>query len=213
LSIYHSKNKDYLWAAADRVQSGKTLLFFDEISWMGSKDPTFLGKIQNSWDQRFKNNDNLVLVVCGSASCWIEENLLSSTGFVSRISYTLTLEELPLSDCGRFWPSGISAYEKFKLLSVTGGIPKYLEEVNPKLSAEDNTKRLCFTHGGFLVEEFEQIFSDIFLRDSEFYKKIAEILCSGRKTIGEIESVLSGDQSGRISEYLWELGLAGFIAI
>jgi uncharacterized protein len=203
---------DALWAVAERVQSGKVLLFFDEISWMGSKDPTFLGKIQNSWDQRFKNNDNLVFVVCGSASSWIEANLLSSTGFVGRISYTLTLEELPLSDCSRFWPAGISAYEKFKLLSVTGGIPKYLEEINPKLSAEDNIKRLCFTHGGFLVEEFEQIFSDVFLRESEFYKKIAETLCSGRKTIGEIESALSGDQSGRISEYLSELGLAGFIA-
>jgi AAA+ ATPase superfamily predicted ATPase len=166
---------DALWAVAERVQSGKVLLFFDEISWMGSKDPTFLGKIQNSWDQRFKNNDNLVFVVCGSASSWIEENLLSSTGFVGRISYTLTLEELPLSDCGRFWPSGISAYEKFKLLSVTGGIPKYLEEINPKLSAEDNIKRLCFTHDGFLVEEFEQIFSDIFLRDSELRTILSEI--------------------------------------
>jgi len=40
---------DALWAVAERVQSGKVLLFFDEISWMGSKDPTFLGKIQNSW--------------------------------------------------------------------------------------------------------------------------------------------------------------------
>jgi uncharacterized protein len=83
------------------------------------------------------------------------------------------------------------------MLSVTGGIPKYLEEINPRLSAEDNIKRLCFTHGGFLVEEFEQIFSDVFLRDSEFYKKIAETLCSGRRTIGEIESALSGDQSGQ----------------
>jgi hypothetical protein len=52
---------------AERVQSGKVLLFFDEISWMGSKEPTFLGKIQNSWNQRLKNNDNLVFVVCGSA--------------------------------------------------------------------------------------------------------------------------------------------------
>jgi hypothetical protein len=70
---------DALWAVAERVQSGKTLLFFDEISWMGSKDPTFLGKIQNSWDQRLKNNYILVFVVCGSASSWIEESLLSNT--------------------------------------------------------------------------------------------------------------------------------------
>jgi len=43
-------------------------------------------------------------------------------------------------------------------------------------------------------------------------RRCALRICSGRKTIGEIESALSGDQSGRISEYLSELGLAGFIA-
>jgi hypothetical protein len=203
---------DALWAVGERVQTGKVLLFFDEISWMGSKDPTFLGKIKNAWDQQFKKNDRLVFVVCGSASSWIEENLLSSTGFVGRISYTLTLEELPLPDCNRFWPDGIAAYEKFKILSVTGGVPKYLEEIDPKRGAEENIKRLCFTRGGFLVEEFEQVFSDVFLRDSEFYKKILEILCAGAKEMPAIKSLLTGDQHGRVSEYLQELELAGFVA-
>ena len=203
---------DALWAVGERVQTGKVLLFFDEISWMGSKDPTFLGKIKNAWDQQFKKNDRLVFVVCGSASSWIEENLLSSTGFVGRISYTLTLEELPLPDCNRFWPDNIAAYEKFKILSVTGGVPKYLEEIDPKRGAEENIKRLCFTRGGFLVEEFEQVFSDVFLRDSEFYKKILEILCAGAKEMPAIKSLLTGDQHGRVSEYLRELELAGFVA-
>jgi hypothetical protein len=174
--------------------------------------PTFLGKKKNAWDQQFKKNDRLVFVVCGPASSWIEENLLSSTGFVGRISYTLTLEELPLPDCNRFWPEGIAAYEKFKILSVTGGVPKYLEEIDPKRGAEENIKRLCFTRGGFLVEEFEQVFSDVFLRDSEFYKKILEILCAGAKEMPAIKSLLTGDQHGRVSEYLQELELAGFVA-
>lgn len=203
---------DALWAVGERVQSGKILLFFDEISWMGSKDPTFLGKIKNAWDQQLKKNDRLVFVVCGSASSWIEANLLSSTGFVGRISYTLTLEELPLPDCNRFWPDGISAYEKFKILSVTGGIPKYLEEIDPKQDAEDNIKRLCFTRGGLLVEEFEQVFADIFLRDSEFYKRILEILCAGPKEMPAVKKLLTGNQHGRVSEYLRELELAGFLA-
>ncbi len=205
---------DALWAVGERVQSGRVLLFFDEISWMGSKDPTFLGKIKNAWDQQFKKNDRLVFVVCGSASSWIEENLLSASGFVGRISYSLTLEELSPADCGKFWPDGISAYEKFKVLSVTGGVPKYLEEIDPRRSAEDNVKRLCFTRGGFLAEEFEQIFSDVFLRDSEFYRKILETLCSGRRELTETQCVLTGDrrQHGRTSEYLRELELAGFVA-
>ncbi len=203
---------DAFWAVAERVQSGRVLLFFDEISWMGSKDPTFLAKIKDVWDRRLKQNDQLVFVVCGSASSWIEENLLSSSAFVGRISYTLTLDPLPLPDCDRFWPETISAYEKFKVLSVTGGVPKYLEEIDPKQPAESNIKRLCFTRGGFLVEEFDLIFSDIFLRDSDDYRRIVEALCSGGKEIGEIQAFLHRDAAGRIPEYLRELELAGFIA-
>lgn len=43
---------DALWILGERVQTGKVLLLFDEISWMGSKDPSFLGKIKNAWDQQ-----------------------------------------------------------------------------------------------------------------------------------------------------------------
>jgi AAA+ ATPase superfamily predicted ATPase len=210
LAIYNDWS-DAFWALGERVRSGKVLILFDEISWMGSEDPTFLGKIKNLWDQFLKKNDKLVFVVCGSASAWIEKNILGSTGFVGRISYTLTLEELPLSDCSLFWPKNVSAYEKFKILSVTGGIPKYLEEVDPRLSAEENIKQLCFTKGGFLVEEFNQIFSDLFLRESAFYKKIIMELESGPKERTEICKALNIEPNGRISEYLHELQLAGFI--
>lgn len=211
----HAKYDDWsdaLWAVGERVQSGKVLLLFDEISWMGSKEITFLAKIKNLWDQQLKKNDKLIFVICGSASAWIEKNILSSTGFVGRISFVLTLEELPLSDCDKFWPGTISAYEKFKILAITGGIPRYLEEINPKRSAEENIKNMCFTKGGILVGEFEQIFSDIFLRKSEFYKKIIKVLSSGSKEESEICQALKIRRHGRIPEYLWELELAGFVS-
>ncbi len=203
---------DLLWAVGERLLSEKILLLFDEISWMGSKDPTFLGKIKNFWDTQLKNNNKLIFVVCGSASSWIEKNILSSTGFVGRISLTLTLGELSLSDCNEFWPKNISAYEKFKVLAVTGGIPKYLEEINFKHSAEEDIKKLCFTKGGFLVEEFNQIFSGLFMRKTAFYKQIVRALSNGAKEQEEICATLNIVRHGRISEYLHELELAGFIA-
>lgn len=202
---------DAFWAIGERVQSAKVLLLFDEISWMGSEDPTFLGKIKNFWDMQLKNNDQLMFVVCGSASSWIEKNILSSTGFVGRISFTLTLNPLPLPDCAQFWPKNISAFEKFKVLSVTGGIPKYLEEVLPHKSAEDNINRLCFCKGGFLVDEFERIFSDIFIRKTHYYKRIIHVLVNGAKEQSEICEALDINRHGRIPEYLNELALAGFI--
>lgn len=202
---------DAFWAVAKHIKQGNVLLLFDEISWMGSKDPQFLGKLKTAWDQHFKKNDNLVLVICGSASSWIEKNILSHTGFVGRVSHTLTVKELPLRDCAKFWPTKISAYEKFKVLSVTGGIPKYLEEVDAGVSAEENIRRLCFTPGGPLVNEFDHIFSDLFLRNSEYYVKLVKLLVQGSHGQADIRRLIKSEQQGRVSEYLWELEQAGFI--
>ena len=197
---------------ADRAKTGRVVILFDEISWMGSQDPLFLGKIKMAWDNYFKNNPKLMLIICGSASSWIEKNILSSTGFVGRISYSMVLQELPANVIKDFWNnSNISAYEICKILSVTGGVPKYLEEINIKVSAEENIQRLCFTAGGFLVDEFDKIFSDLFLRESDNYKKIVEFLSSGLKDIPQIAENMGAARAGRLSEYLRELELAGFI--
>lgn len=198
----------------EKIKHGRIILLFDEISWMGSKDPDFLGKIKNAWDQKFKKNPELIFVLCGSAASWIEKNILRSTGFLGRVSYTLTLEELPLKDCSHFWAKlskNISAFEKFKILAVMGGIPKYLEEIDPTISAEENIKELCFKKGGMLVEEFDKIFAHIFRRRSPLYREIITILADGAKEANEISKELNVELSGLFSEYLEELTLSGFI--
>ncbi len=103
-----------VWAVGERLLSGKILLLFDEISWMGSKDPTFLGKIKNFWDTQLKNNNKLIFVVCGSASSWIEKNILSSTGFVI-VDFNTRNFLIVIDFCQKI-------YEKFKVLVVTGKI-------------------------------------------------------------------------------------------
>lgn len=196
------------------ANTGRIIVFLDEISWMGSKDPDFLGKLKNAWDKEFKKNDKLILILCGSASSWIEENILSSTGFVGRISYKLKLEELPLQDCINFWNKlsmNVSAYEKLKILAITGGIPKYLEEIDPRLSAEDNIRNLCFINGALLVDEFKQIFNTLFLHNTEMYKRIVRLLANGTKENRKICAGLKIKQTGKLSKYLQELILAGFI--
>jgi hypothetical protein len=37
---------------------------------MGSKDHLFLGKLKIAWDLYFKNNPELVVILCGSISSW-----------------------------------------------------------------------------------------------------------------------------------------------
>lgn len=200
---------------ANSTKEGRAIILFDEISWMGSKDPDFLGKLKNAWDLNFKLNPELILIICGSISTWIEKNILSNTGFMGRISLTLTLNELPLKESNQFLvalDSKASSYEKFKILSVTGGIPRYLEEIQPNLSAEENIKRLCFSKKGILFKEFNDIFSDLFSKRSEFYKKIVSILVNGPIEFNDLCQALGVEKSGHLSKDLNNLIQSGFIS-
>ncbi|MBP9691702.1 MAG: AAA family ATPase [Alphaproteobacteria bacterium] len=200
---------------AEKIKSGRIIVLLDEISWMGSKDPDFLGKLKNAWDLYFKKNPKLIFILCGSISSWIDKNILSHTGFLGRISYRLTLEELPLKDCNQFWSrtgGQISVYEKLKVLSVTGGVPRYLEEIKPGLSAEENIRALCFVKEGPLVNEFNDIFSDLFSHRSPTYKKIVRALSNGPMEIKDVCHLLAITQAGFISECLDDLVKSGFVS-
>jgi len=199
---------------AKQLSQTKAIVLFDEISWMGALDSDFLGKLKTVWDIHFSQNPRLILILCGSVSAWIEKNILNSKGFMGRISLSLHLKELSIAECNEFLNLlGFRSepYERFKILSVTGGVPRYLEEMQKILGAEENIKRLCFKKSGILFNEFNEIFFDLFSKRSVIYKKIIEFLIAGQLEFNEICEKLQFSKSGLVSEYLDELIKAGFI--
>lgn len=197
------------------IQNKPYVILFDEISWMGSKDPTFLGKLKNAWDIYLSKIDGLILILCGSISSWIEENIVKSTAFFGRISLYVRLDELSISESNLFLEQqGFkrSVGEKFKLLSTLGGVPWYLEQINGKLSADENLKNLFFTKNSALSREFDLIFHDLFGKKGEIYKKIIELLTSGPGDINRICEKLHYTKSGALSKYLDNLIEASFIS-
>ncbi len=202
------------WHLAKHTEKGRVLIVFDEISWMGEKDPDFLGKLKNAWDMYFSKNPQLILALCGSISSWIEEKILENPIFLGRVNVDLVLEELPLNVCGAFWrpkEKRISSYEKFKLLSVMGGVPLYLEQIKPDLPAEQNLIDLCFTRGALLVREFDEIFSDLFSKSKENHKQIVNSLAEGPKDLAQICEQLGKSQGGTYSKHVNDLVKAGFV--
>lgn len=134
-------------------------------------------------------------------------------GLWGRVSLTINLEEMPLHDSNKFWKNTtISSYEKFKILCVTGGVPRYLEEIQPEQTAEQNIKRMCFSKGGILVEEFDKIFGDIFGRRADDYKRIIQVLSHGSLDQTEICERLGIVQTGGFSKMLITLQQSGFLA-
>ncbi|MGD9063631.1 MAG: hypothetical protein PVI42_05865 [Desulfobacterales bacterium] len=167
-----------------------------------------------SWDTELSKHHKLILVLCGSVSSWIDNNILYNTGFRGRVSVSLCVQELSFIYCNQFWdntPGRISSFEKLKLLSITGGVPKYLEEINPKQSAEDNIKRLCYQTDGYLLKEYGEIFYDSFGRRAPAYQNIIEKLSTGFFGIDDISTHLGWKRGGRVSDYLEDLCRSGFI--
>jgi len=206
---------DLFWNLAQQTKKGRVLVVLDEITWMGASDPDFLGKLKTAWDLHFSKNPELILALCGSLSGWIEKNILSSTGFLGRESLTLTLRELPIETCKEFWygrGAEVPPFEMLRMLAVTGGVPRYLEEINPNLSAEENIRQLCFEEGGILFGEFGKIFSDLFEKKNLLYERIVSFLVSGPKTQKDVAESLGHNTQVDASEYLETLVQSDFIS-
>ncbi|MBL6990053.1 MAG: ATP-binding protein [Bacteriovoracaceae bacterium] len=202
-------------ALAKACEKKEALIFLDEISWMASKDKKFVGTLKIAWDTLFKKNNRLVVALCGSVSSWIEDNILNDAGFYGRVSWDHKLEELPINLLKKFWgknQSKISPKEKMQLLAITGGIPKYLEEILPSQTATQNIERLCFTKSGYLFKDFQKIFNDIFNKKAKIYKLIIEALILGKLSPKNLADKLKMDFNGDFSKYIFDLESAGFIS-
>ena len=179
--------------------SGRTVVLLDEISWMGGWNPDFAGYLKEAWDKKLRKHVNLIFVLCGSVSAWIVENILNSTGFVGRNSLDIELKELSIRDAVQIWGScadRMSTREKLDMLSVTGGVPKCLEEVRPS---------------GILFREFDETFNQVFGRKAKARGRILRELVSRPRTVAEIAAEEKVRVCGTYSKTLEDLCRAGYV--
>lgn len=187
------------------------IVLLDEISWMGMKDVSFIPKLKAWWDNQVVP---VLLVLCGSVSTWIEENILKSTAFFGRVNLTIGLEPLSIPDSVKLLQAmGYqgSSYDIYKLLSVLGGVPWYLEQVSSGYTADSIIKKLCFEKNGLLVLEFDRIFHDLFNGKGSVYKKILSALQDGVRTLSEVRENIGFSHSGTLSKFMDNLVVAGFV--
>ena len=197
------------------MPSARLCLLLDEISWMGGYDPVFPGVLRTAWETFLHRHDRLVLVICGSVSAWIKENILGNTGFTGRFSRDYVLPELSLAECAEFWGEAkdrTSSREILDVISVTGGVPRYLEEIDPGLDADENVRRMCFMSDGELYKDFDAIFDPMFGTDVELKKKILCELVNGPLSAAELERAFDLERNGRVSKSLKALKEGGFVA-
>ena len=196
----------------------KTVVLIDEISWMGKVDPAFPAQLKYAWDNRFAKKSKLIVVLCGSVSSWINEKILKSKGFVGRPSLNLIVPELSIGESRAFWSTRkggakIATSEIFDVLSITGGVPKYLEEVKSVLSADENIRRMAFIPKSVLASDFDEIFRDVMTGDIGDRADILRVLSRAPANVSELAAALGKERNGHLSDALEELLEAGFVGV
>lgn len=159
----------------------RQVVFIDELPWMDTPRSGFLSAFENFWNNWCSGRDNMMLVVCGSATSWILGNLSRSKGgLYGRLTDEMKLRPFTLKECEEYFDNegiALSHYDIVQSHMVFGGIPYYLSYFQKGLSFEGNTDRLLFGHNPRLKDEFNRLFNAIF-GNPEDCKKIVRLLAT-----------------------------------
>jgi uncharacterized protein len=192
------------------------VIFLDEFPWLDTKKSGFLAAFDYFWNNWASKQNNLVVVICGSAASWMIQNIVRNKGGLhNRITQRIRLQAFTLNETSLYLKSkrvNLSQYDILQLFMVTGGVPHYLKNIQAGESTTQVIDRLCFTKDGLLRNEFKDLYPALFGRAD---KHIAVIRALANKQSGltrsEIIDVCSFKSGGTVSKILDELEESSFI--
>ncbi len=194
----------------------KKVVFIDELPWMDTRQSDFLAAFEAFWNGWGAQQDNLLMIVCGSATTWITNKILSDRGgLFNRAARRLYLMPFTLYETERYLLSrGIrwSRYDIIECYMVMGGIPYYLKLLDNELSLVQNIDRLLFHPRGPLWDEFDHLYATLF-GDAGAYMKIIDALASKKSGLTRTELVrLAGmEDNGLLTKMLKNLKDSNFV--
>lgn len=189
-----------------------SVVFLDEYQWLSAEKTNLTSYLKYVWDNYFLTKNKVHLIICGSVSSFIVKKVIRSKALYGRIDSFIELKELSLPQTiTNFLQEQSHPRKALDYYLAVGGIPKYLELYKKSLSFEQNIEQLFFRKSGYLFSETERLFVSHF-GSNRVYKEIIEALAhqshASQKEIAKKAKLSSG---GRLSEYLEDLELAGFI--
>lgn len=207
--------QDFTYASWDQAfsevarlaKNERLALFIDEITYLIDVDPTIVGKLQKLWDHVLKPTQ-IKLALAGSQRGVIEKMFAPQEPLYGRANALLDLPPLSFPVVCEFFPD-YSLPEKVQVYAMMGGIPAYLERLDPNLSIMDNIQQQLLTPNTLMREEPRLLLQD-FISDAHNYVSILRAIAQGEQTQLEISNH-TGLSQGHISKYLSVLRDTGFV--
>jgi AAA+ ATPase superfamily predicted ATPase len=199
-----------------KLATGRTVVFLDEFPWLNTHKAGFLPAFDHWWNSWGTKQNNLIVIICGSAASWMIRNIVNNKGGLhNRITRKIRLLPFNLKETEEFLHASavnIDRYQLLQLYMVMGGIPHYLKEIKKGESSTQAIDRICFTKDGLLANEFSNLYHSLF-DDATRHLAVVRALAGNNSglTRNEIIDKAGLTSGGTITDLLEELIESGFV--
>lgn len=192
------------------------VVFLDELPWMDTHKSRFIKAFEYFWNSWGATNKRLKLIVCGSATTWMRENVLSDKGgLYNRTTRSIYLAPFTLYETEQYLLSrGIkwNRYQIAECYMILGGTPLYLQMLERGLSLTQNVDNLFFVQNAPLAREYDFLFRSLF-NEAMVHRQIIETLASKAVGMTRLELIVAAkiEDSGLLTKALRNLTDCDFI--
>ena len=188
----------------------RCIVFLDELPSMDTQRSGFVRALGYFWNSWASLQDNLTLIVCGSATSWMIRNIVNDKGGLhDRITHELHLRPFTLKEMEQYFKSRQFKWDRLTIMQAymaLGGVPYYLSLLHRGESFAANIDRLFFGDEEELRREYKRLYATLF-KSPESYMTIVNALAKVKAgmTRDELRKALGQDSSGSLSGKLEDL--------
>lgn len=182
--LFDSWTRTWKWVAQQfENRAERHILIIDELPYASNADPAVLSGLQQAWDQQLRDT-HLIIALCGSQVNTMEAIMHNQSPLFGRLTAQWLLQPLPFYALDEFFPDW-HVDEKVALYSVLGGIPAYLEWLDPNLSFIENLQQTILSPSSLFMAEPNLLLYEE-LKDIGTYHAILRAISRGMHTVKEI---------------------------
>lgn len=199
-------------------QHRRCIVFIDELPCFETRNSGFVRALDYFWNSQAAWIDNMMLIVCGSATSWMIRNVINNRGGLhNRVTHEIHLKPFSLAQTEQFFASQGGNWDRLSILQIymaMGGIPYYLGLVDSEYSAAENIDKLFFDENAIMGNEYRRLFKSLY-RNPEKYMDIVTALAEHKKglTRKQIAEKLKIPNNGHLGDMLEDLQYCDFIRL
>lgn len=202
----------------ETLPEGKKVVFIDELPWMDTAKSGFIPALENFWNSWAVLRNDIKLIVCGSATFWMINNLIRNRGGLhNRLTHHLIVKPFTLGECEEYFKTYHFGYGRKQIAEcymVMGGIPYYLSMMDKAKSLAQNIDQLFFADNAELKDEFNDLYRALFKKSNDHIAVVTALATKGvGMTRQELVKASGVTDNGAFSTVLEELEQCGFIRL